>query len=244
MLHGVRFLRSAAAALARLAHAILGSAGGWALLLRFMPLCPGPTSSVATTTATAVPAPCWHQQNHPGRAAPSSKKQVHPAALAVNEIKPACCGKDQQLTTPAALVLPALNSKQQQQGEKTAKAARGRPPRLAIPPPVACAPGVDPFGAAADRETDVATELEVQGEGFCLASRRGVRHAMEDGYGVIAHHITQGGSQLVTTLFNFVSSLSESQIIKQLHHHDQLIIIQSIIAIVLLFNENQIMQWN
>jgi len=163
-----------------------------------MPLCPGPTSA-ATTTATAVPAP-WHQQQ-PGRAAPSSNKKVHPAALAVNEKPPAGCGKD-QLPAPA-LVLPALNDKQQQ-GEKTAKAAWGRPPRLAIPPPVACAPGVDPFGAAADRETDVATELEVQGEGFCLASRRGVRHAMEDGYGVIADHVTQGGSQLVST-FNFVS---------------------------------------
>ena len=198
MLHGVRFLRSAAATLARLAHAILaGASGGWALLL-FMPLCPGPTSA-ATTTATAVPAP-WHQQQ-PGRAAPSSNKKVHPAALAVNEKPPAGCGKD-QLPAPA-LVLPALNDKQQQ-GEKTAKAAWGRPPRLAIPPPVACAPGVDPFGAAADRETDVATELEVQGEGFCLASRRGVRHAMEDGYGVIADHVTQGGSQLVST-FNFVS---------------------------------------
>ncbi|RLN00635.1 putative protein phosphatase 2C 77 [Panicum miliaceum] len=185
MLHGVKFLCSAAAALARLAHAILGRASGWWALL-FMQLCPGPTSA-ATTTATAVPAPWQHLQ--PGRAAASSKK-VHPAALAVDE-KPAGCAKD-QMPAPA-VVLPAFNK---QQGDKTAKAARGRPPRLAIPPPVACAPGVDPFGPAADRETDVATELEVQGEGFCLASRRGVRHAMEDGYGVIADHITQGGSRV------------------------------------------------
>ncbi|OEL20013.1 putative protein phosphatase 2C 77 [Dichanthelium oligosanthes] len=178
MLHGVRFLRSAAAAFARLAHAIFST--GWALF--FMPLC-SPTSA-----STPVPAP-W-QQLQPARA------KVHPAALAVDE-KPAGCSKDQllQVSSPAApvLVLPAIK---QQAAEKTARAARGRPPRLAIPPPVACAPGVDPFGAAADRETDVATELEAQGEGFCLASRRGVRHAMEDGYGVITDHNIEGGSQL------------------------------------------------
>ncbi|RLN28456.1 putative protein phosphatase 2C 77 [Panicum miliaceum] len=154
-----------------------------------MQLCPGPTSA-ATTTATAVPAP-WHQQQLQPRRAAAGSKKVHPAALAVDE-RPAGCGKD-QLPAPAVVVAPALNT---QQGEKTAKEARGRPPRLAIPPPVACAPGVDPFGAAADRETELAMELEVQGEGFCLASRRGVRHAMEDGYGVITDHAIEGGSQL------------------------------------------------
>jgi protein phosphatase 1L len=86
------------------------------------------------------------------------------------------------------------------------KAARGRrPPRLAIPAPMACAPGVDPFGAVADLEAEVATELEVQGEGFCLASRRGVRHAMEDGYGVITDHTVQGASQLVCTSYIITS---------------------------------------
>ncbi|CAL5097897.1 unnamed protein product [Urochloa decumbens] len=172
MLHGVRFLLSAAAAFARLAHAIVS--GGWATF--FMPLC-SPTSA---TTSTAVPAPWQHLQ--------PSRSKVHHADLHD--------GKDQlppplQVSSPppAIAVVPAIK---QQQGERAAaektpaaKAARGRPPRLAIPPPVACAPGVDPFGAAADRETDVATEVEVQGKGFCLASRRGVRHAMEDGYSVI-----------------------------------------------------------
>ena len=89
--------------------------------------------------------------------------------------------------TPAVVVVvPALKQQQQQTGKRVAetktaaanKAARGRrPPRLAIPAPMACAPGVDPFGAVADLDAEVATELEVQGEGFCLASRRGVRHA-------------------------------------------------------------------
>ncbi|TKW07120.1 hypothetical protein SEVIR_7G286900v4 [Setaria viridis] len=179
MLHGVRFLLSAAAAFARLAHAIVST--GWALF--FMPLC-SPTS-----TTTAVPAPWQHLQ--------PARSKVHPAALAVDD------GKDQlalqAVSSPppaAVVVVPVLKQHGDRAAEKTAKAARGKPPRLSIPPPVACAPGVDPFGAAADRETDVATEVEVQGEGFCLASRRGVRHAMEDGYGVITDHTIEGGSQL------------------------------------------------
>lgn len=176
MLHGVRFLRSAIVAFARLAHALISRA----LLM-----------SLCSPTSPATPAP-WQQLHHTARAA--VKKQAH-----VNHDD----GKEQlplqvlssSLPAPAVVVVPALNCKQQL-AEKAAKASRGRPPRLSIPPPVACAPGVDPFGAAADRETDVATEVEVQGEGFCLASRRGVRHAMEDGYGVITDHSIGGGSQL------------------------------------------------
>lgn len=110
--------------------------------------------------------------------------------------------KDQLLPVPPLqVVVPAIKQQQPERviAEKPT-AARRRPPRLAIPAPVMpCSPGVDPFGAAAGVEADVATELEVQGEGFCLASRRGVRHAMEDGYGVITDHTTQGTSQLVRT---------------------------------------------
>ncbi|KAF0888601.1 hypothetical protein E2562_016068 [Oryza meyeriana var. granulata] len=103
--------------------------------------------------------------------------------------------------SPPVLVLPAFKKNGENgtdQEQMATKAARGRPPRLVIPPvPVVVArAGVDPFGeAGGGRETDVATETEVKGEGFCLASRRGVRHAMEDGYGVITHHKI-GSSQL------------------------------------------------
>ncbi|CAN6349195.1 unnamed protein product [Urochloa humidicola] len=181
MLHGVRFLLSAAAAaIARLVNALV--TGGWAIF--FMPLC-SPTSA-ATSTAVAV---AWQHLQPPAR---SSKVHHHPAALAV------CDGSKDQLPPPlqvsspppAIAVVPAIKQ-QTPAAEKTpAKVARGRPPRLAIPPSVACA---DPFGAAADRETDVATEVELQGEGFCLASRRGVRHAMEDGYSVIDENTNIGG---------------------------------------------------
>ncbi|KAL6641743.1 hypothetical protein ACP70R_019924 [Stipagrostis hirtigluma subsp. patula] len=183
MLHGARFLCSVVAAFAR-------------LLVRralFMSLC-SPTSATttaATTTTTTVmiPAAAWLP---PARA---NNKKVHPA---VDENKQAAAGSKDQLlqlaAPPVAVALPAFKGDGKAEGKKT---ARGRPPRLVIPPPVARAAGADPFGAAADRETDMATEVEVEGEGFCLASRRGLRHAMEDGYGVItADNIAGGGSQL------------------------------------------------
>ncbi|XP_052137680.1 probable protein phosphatase 2C 77 [Oryza glaberrima] len=102
-------------------------------------------------------------------------------------------------TPQVVVLLPAFKKNctdQEQRAPVTSKAARVRPARLLIQPApvVAARTGMDPFGEA---ETDVATtETEVKGEGFCLASRRGARHAMEDGYGVITHHKIEGNSQL------------------------------------------------
>ena len=88
---------------------------------------------------------------------------------------------------PPVLVLPAF------------KATAKRPSRLVIPPPVARA-GVDPFGEACpEAEAEVAAEVEAQGEGFCVASRRGVRHAMEDAYGAITDEIAED-SRLVNMI--------------------------------------------
>lgn len=175
MLHGARFLCSA---VARLAHALIRS------ILLLMPLC-------SPTSTSAIPAPTWQQ---PARAAPYMK--VHPAGplMALDDPKDQLTALSSSAQPAVVVVVPAL--KHQQPAErvaetKTAKAARGRPTRLAIPPPLPCAPGVDPFGAV---EAELATELEVQGEGFCLASRRGVRHAMEDGYGVVI--TDHGASQM------------------------------------------------
>jgi protein phosphatase 1L len=120
-----------------------------------------------------------------------------PPARAIKKVRPVMAvavtallddASDQLLAAqaPPVLVLPAF------------KATAKRPSRLVIPPPVAHA-GVNPFGEAACRETEVAAEVEAQGEGFWVASRRGVRHAMEDAYGVITDGIA-GDSQLVNTL--------------------------------------------
>ncbi|XP_062202639.1 probable protein phosphatase 2C 77 [Phragmites australis] len=162
---------SVVVAFARLAH----------VLSRALKSLCSPTSAAMTTV---IP-PAWLP---PGRS-----KKVDPVALV--DDKPGRKDQLQLLALPPAL--PAFNGESTAEEKKTAKAARGRPPRLVIPPQPACAAAVDPFGEAAGRETDVATEVEVQGEGFCLASRRGVRHAMEDGYEVITdNNIGGGGSQL------------------------------------------------
>lgn len=93
-----------------------------------------------------------------------------------------------QLLLPPQVLLPPAFKVCKAEGKK-ATAAKDRPSRLVIPAPVVCA-GVNPFGEASGRETDVAaSDVEAQGEGFCVASRRGVRHAMEDGHGVIADKV-------------------------------------------------------
>ncbi|KAG8051230.1 hypothetical protein GUJ93_ZPchr0009g2143 [Zizania palustris] len=191
MLYSVELLCSVIAAFARLAH-VLGRT--------VMSLC-SPKFSAAGVVA---PAAAWG----------SGAKKVHPVAIvAVShllEIERQQQGPTdgQQLMlasplspSPPVLVLPATFMKGEKvDQEQRTKTARARPPRLVIPPApvlVAARGGiVDPFGEAAGRATDVPTELEVKGEGFCMASRRGVRHAMEDGYEVITNHKIGGGSQL------------------------------------------------
>ncbi|RLM58777.1 hypothetical protein C2845_PM18G03640 [Panicum miliaceum] len=75
----------------------------------------------------------------------------------------------------------------------TAWSARGRPSRLVIPVADDAGELAAGWGAAAApvKEADV----EVEGEGFWLASRAGPRHAMEDAYSVVTHK-NGGDSQL------------------------------------------------
>jgi len=97
----------------------------------------------------------------------------------------------------------AVVDQPQQQSESkrkkmTAWSARGRPSRLVIP--VADDAGEPAAGwgaaAAAAKEADV----EVEGDGFWVASRAGPRHAMEDAYSVVTHK-NGGDSQLVRFIF-------------------------------------------
>ncbi|CAO1948528.1 unnamed protein product [Urochloa humidicola] len=79
--------------------------------------------------------------------------------------------------------------------KKTAWSARRRPSRLVIPV-------ADDAGEVAASWVAAATEVkeadvEVEGEGFWVASRAGPRHAMEDAYSVIIHKI-DGDSQLAS----------------------------------------------
>lgn len=179
MLHSVEFLCSVVA-FAGLVH-VLSKA--------LMSLC-SPRSALQVVTAGIPPARVI--------------RKVRPVmAVAVSELvddekQPPCSNDLLQLLaapTPPVLVLPAFKV-----GNKFAegRAAARRPSRLVIPPPVARA-GINPFGDVACREVDVVAEVEAQGEGFCVASRRGVRHAMEDAYGVITDKIG-GDSRLVNTI--------------------------------------------
>ncbi|KAJ8476924.1 hypothetical protein OPV22_020651 [Ensete ventricosum] len=60
---------------------------------------------------------------------------------------------------------------------------RGRPARIAIPKPSADAA----FAVADEEEDGVERESEVEGGDYCVISRKGHRHMMEDGYGVISN---------------------------------------------------------
>lgn len=67
--------------------------------------------------------------------------------------------------------------------KKVAWAAKKRPSMLVIPVTDDADEVAAGWGAAAASEKDA--NVEVEGEGFCLASKAGPRHAMEDGYAVI-----------------------------------------------------------
>ncbi|RZS07620.1 hypothetical protein BHM03_00038511 [Ensete ventricosum] len=69
---------------------------------------------------------------------------------------------------------------------------RGRPARIAIPKPSADAA----FAVADEEEDGVERELEVEGGDYCVISRKGHRHMMEDGYGVISNIHAAGFTHL------------------------------------------------
>ncbi|RLM69456.1 hypothetical protein C2845_PM17G05280 [Panicum miliaceum] len=91
----------------------------------------------------------------------------------------------------------AVDQPQQAESKRkkmTAWSARGRPSKLVIPVADDAGELAAGWGAAAApvKEADV----EVEGEGFWLASRAGPRHAMEDAYSVVTHKNGGGDSQL------------------------------------------------
>uniref|UniRef100_A0ACD6A2N8 Uncharacterized protein n=1 Tax=Avena sativa TaxID=4498 RepID=A0ACD6A2N8_AVESA len=114
--------------------------------------------------------------------------KVHPiVSVAVGGDDQRAC-KDHQLFAPAVDAFAPCNGSATvvEQVEPAKKAARRRPSMLVIP--VVPEAGEAPAGwgvVVAEKEA----EVEVEGEGFRLASRRGARHAMEDAYCAITHKI-------------------------------------------------------
>uniref|UniRef100_A0A0E0BH70 protein-serine/threonine phosphatase n=1 Tax=Oryza glumipatula TaxID=40148 RepID=A0A0E0BH70_9ORYZ len=129
---------------------------------------------------------------------------VHPAVAVkdhdLSSSSPAACGDEgggavviEEEAHPSMMMSVAAPAM-----KKKAVAARWRPPRLVVP---AVAGADEAMAAAAAAAVKAAKEkeeeeaMEVEGDGFWVASRRGLRHAMEDGYGVITHKI-EGHSQM------------------------------------------------
>lgn len=194
LLRTVRFLCSVVAAFARLVRE-LRKAG--VMLSSCSP------SPVAILSAATVPAasPIGLIASTP---LPKRKKTLARVAILENLL----AAPPTTLLPPSLVVdLPAKVSdvvseaamvEQQQAAQslmkKASLVARRRPARLVIPVGDDAGEVAAGWGAAAApaKEADV----EVEGEGFWLASRAGPRHAMEDAYAVV----TDADSQLVIQL--------------------------------------------
>uniref|UniRef100_A0A0E0F436 protein-serine/threonine phosphatase n=1 Tax=Oryza meridionalis TaxID=40149 RepID=A0A0E0F436_9ORYZ len=128
---------------------------------------------------------------------------VHPAVAVkdhdLSSSSPAACGdegggavvieEEEEVHHPSMMMSVAAPAKK----KKAAVAARWRPPRLVVPAVAGADEAMAAVAAAKEREEEEA--MDVEGEGFWVASRRGLRHAMEDGYGVITQRI-EGHSQM------------------------------------------------
>ena len=181
LLYTVQFLCSVVAAFARLARALRKAMASV--------LCSPPVSLPATTSpASSAPLSMW--------------RKAHPAlgitvgdALRERDQREA---REQLLIAPAVDAFAACNggggaAQQVEPAKKAARGARKRPSMLVIPvAPEAVEVAAGWGTVVAEKEA----EVEVEGEGFWLASRRGARHAMEDAYGVIAQKLG-ADSQLV-----------------------------------------------
>ncbi|KAK1646358.1 hypothetical protein QYE76_064163 [Lolium multiflorum] len=168
LLYSVQFLCSVVAAFTRLVRALRKAMAAV--------LCSPPVSVPAASTASS----------------PLSMRRttkVHPiVSITVGD------ASKEQLFAPAVDAFAPCNGSGGvvEQIESTKKAPRRRPSMLVIP--VVPEAGETPAGwgvVVAEKEA----EVEVEGEGFCLSSRRGARHANEDAYCAITHKV-RADSQL------------------------------------------------
>ena len=189
LLHTVRFLCSVVAAFARLVRELRKAAA--------MATAACSPSPVAVLTAPAV-SPIGLIASTP---LPKRKKTLAQVAVPENLLV---------APPPPVVVLPAKVSDgvsgvgrvEQQQAHqsmtktKAAWAARRRPSRLVIPVADDAGEVAAGWGVAAAPAKDA--DVEVEGDGFWLASRAGPRHAMEDAYAVVTDK-NDADSQLVIT---------------------------------------------
>jgi protein phosphatase 1L len=194
LLHSVRFICSVAAAFARMvrelrkALAMVVSARSPVISIRHAAAAASPIGLIAAS-------PLSLRRNKQATSV-AVQEQVMVAPLPPPSMfVPAPCdvaggGRDAEERRQAD------NSHSQNQKKKAAWAAKKRPSRLVIPVTDDADEVAAGWGAAAALEE--AADVEVEGEGFCLASKAGPRHAMEDGYAVITDK--NGDSELVNFL--------------------------------------------
>jgi protein phosphatase 1L len=192
LLHSVRFICSVAAAFARLvrelrkALAMVVSARSPVISIRHAAAAASPIGLIAAS-------PLSLRRNKQATSV-AVQEQVMVAPLPPPSMfVPAPCdvaggGRDAEERRQAD------NSHSQNQKKKAAWAAKKRPSRLVIPVTDDADEVAAGWGAAAALEE----AADVEGEGFCLASKAGPRHAMEDGYAVITDK--NGDSELVNFL--------------------------------------------
>ncbi|KAG8089410.1 hypothetical protein GUJ93_ZPchr0011g27892 [Zizania palustris] len=157
---------------------------------------PVPAASPATGAGMIAAAPL------------SSRRKVHQLH---NHVHPVAINDQNQLSTvvAAAVVVGAAaaggdggaieESEPANKKKKAAWAARRRPSKLVIPAAAdaSCQALLEEELAAAAAAEEEEAEVEIEGDGFWISTRRGTRHAtMEDGYGVITEHKIDGHSQL------------------------------------------------
>ncbi|TVU25975.1 hypothetical protein EJB05_28499, partial [Eragrostis curvula] len=172
LLHTVRFLCSFAAAFARLvrelrkAVAMAAAASSPAISVRHAALPSPPIGLIAA-------APLALRRN----------KQAAPVAVVHQEQLVLLAPPQPVLVVPALCRDVEVQQSQENNRKKKALAVMRKPSKLVIPVADDADEVAAGWGAAAAASENA--DVEVEGEGLCLASKAGPRHAMEDGYAVI-----------------------------------------------------------
>ncbi|KAL5204629.1 hypothetical protein ABZP36_009500 [Zizania latifolia] len=182
----VQFFCSAVAALfARLTNVIRSKAAAIMLCCSPVPAASSPATG-AGLIAAALSSSRRKVHHHVAHLAAAREQELSVAAVA-----PAAAAV---MASAGAAACDGVDEAELPARTKQAAWAARRPSKLVIPA-AADATGhallreaMESAAAAAKEEA----EVEVEGDGFWVASRRGARHAMEDGYGVITDHRIAG----------------------------------------------------
>lgn len=206
MLQTARFQCSVAAVLSRLLselRKVLIRASAFSPFIASLP-----TSAAASSPpAGVISAMTLALRMRKTPAAASDVVSIHEQLLLVVAPPAAVAGADSSNDVVGScghdVAEPEQQAESKKKKKKTAWAARRRPSRLVIPVADVDAGEVAACWGAAAAAPAKEADVEVEGEGFRLASRAGPRHAMEDAYAVLTDK-NHADSQLVITSLHHV----------------------------------------